>query len=254
MNIFKSICRLFSTKNNLIIQLSILALAGLGAVCFVNSVSLFWPNYFYNIFAPIKDDNIGAVFCITGLMIFIFFTGYKFKYASAILKNENADLPSISLDCFPIFLKILPVFIVWGFYYLSFYIGIAVLFGFPSLVELLVYLILLIIVPFINLILIIFSKDFKYDKVFFSPLFLIQVIKKTYIQVAILVLSTGLIVFAASLLMKYIFAYNPNMNLKYSEIKYALLTICFFSYLQEVINLGYFRSAAQIIRDRIFKQ
>lgn len=251
MNIFKSLCKLFLTKHNWITQLSIFAIAGLGAISFVNTVSLFFPNSFYNIFAPVKNDTTGAVFAILGLMIFIFFTGYKYKFTSQILKDGSIDLPSISLDCFVIFSKVFPLFLVWAIYLFLLCFAGDLLFGYPSIEGLFIVLLTLVFLPFIHLIFVVYSENFTYKKEFFNPVFMFKLIKTTYAQIILLIICTGIILYTGSSLTQYIFSHIPNFDFKYSEVKYALLTICICWYFQEVLSLAYFQSVAHIIKQKV---
>lgn len=254
MNIFKSLCKLYSTKHNWITQLSIFALTGLGAISFVNTVSLLLPNSFYNIFAPVKNDAIGSVFAILGLMIFIFFVGYKYKFTNQILKDGSIELPSISLDCFVIFSKVFPLFLVWAIYLFLLCFAGDLLFGYPSIEGLFIILLTLVFLPFIHLIFVVYSKNFTYKQEFFNPIFMFRLIKMTYIQILLLIISTGIILYAGSSLTQYIFSHIPNFDFKYFEVKYALLTICICWYFQEVLSLAYFQSAGHIIRQKYLKQ
>ena len=62
------------------------------------------------------QETISSLAFPLGVLIFIFLYGYYYKYAGDLFKDDNCQIPEVSLNCFMVFAKMLPVMIFWNIY------------------------------------------------------------------------------------------------------------------------------------------
>lgn len=247
MNIFKIIKELYTGKENLVAQTAIFALVGIMAISFNEVISVFTGNTLYAIFTvPGSDETI--IFSMLGIMIFIFFTGYIYKFIHENYECEKAQLPTISMDCFTCFAKIIPVIFVWGIYLgLAGYLGL-ILFG-VNHIEFYAYAIfLLVILPFINMVFVRFAKDFKYNLNIFNPLSVAKIMKKTFVQVFLFILQFIALGAIISFLSGLGFKASIDAPSRIAQLLCVLTVLCVSSYFQQVLNLAYYKGLTEIIK------
>lgn len=247
MNILKIIKELYSGKENLIAQLTIFALIGIMSISFNEVISVFTGNTLYAVFTTPSNEEV-VIFSMLGIMIFIFFTGYLYKFVHDSYKNEVTALPSVSMNCFTTFLKVFPVMCVWGIYLgILAFAGIA-LFRIYEVQFYLYFAFLLILLPFINMVFIKFSKDFKYDLKIFNPVHVVFIIRKTFFKVLLFVLqfiTLGLII---SVINGFLLKTAINGQSRTIQLILVLTVICTCSYLHQVLNLAYYKGLTEIIK------
>ena len=253
MNILESVKDLYKGEDNKATHLSIFALTGIMAVAFVNITSLFIGNSLYSVFsAPRSEYIIG--FSILAIMLAIFFTGYKFKYANKLLENEESPLPTISMDCFMIFAKILPFIIIWITYFIIFCILLGIIIGTVPLKSKMVGYLVLMLLPFFNAIFILFSQNFKYRKFLFNPALIFKIIKGTYIKVFLLIFQFIILFFCVFMCFKYLFKIPYVCNTRLFNLIFVLALTCLSGYAQEILNLTYFNGLTKIVREYLAKE
>jgi len=244
MNILKIIKELYTGRENLVAQMAIFALVGIMAISFNEITSVFTGNTLYAVFA-VPTNNEVILFSLLGIMIFIFFTGYSYKFVHENYKNETTQLPTISMNCFTAFIKIFPVMFVWGLYLgVMGFIGLKI---FNNRIELFIYAIfLLILLPFINMVFIRFAKDFKYSIEIFNPLIIVKIMSRTFVKVFSFILQFIIVGFLTSSLFICIrFTVNGS---RFMQIISTLAIICVSTYLQQVLNLAYYKGLTEIIK------
>lgn len=251
MNIFKSLIELFTGWHNFVVQMGLFALSGIASIAFVNVITLFFGNSLYSVFIS-PNNSHASIFAIIGFMIAIFFIGYQYKLAKDVLNNNDIKLPTISLDCFVIFSKVFVMFIPWSIYLFILHSAGVLLFGIPSLGEFLIFWLVIFLIPFIQMILIIFSKDFIYQIDLFKPLILLKLIKKTFFPILIVLLQFIILFIVMSIGVLYLYKYCAQVQIKYYKMQYILLATAFAWYLQTILNLTYFKTLAKIVNKYYF--
>ena len=252
MNILESVKNLYKGEDKFALHLSIFALTGLAAVSFVNIVSLFLGHSIYSIFS-VPSDEEAIIFSVLGIMIFIFFMGYRYKYAKKLLENENSELPSVSMDCFSIFVKMFPLFLLWGIYYFIFYIMFGTILGIAHIKSLFIWSLPILLLPFINCIFIIFTQNFKYELSALNPIELFGIIKKVFSPVIILIIQLTLLFLAIIICFKYLFKFPYLCESRYAQLTIILFITSLSGYIQEITALAYFNSLTGIIKEKILK-
>lgn len=245
MNILKIIKELYTGKENLVAQATVFALVGIMAISFNEITSMFTGYTLYSVFAVPSNTEI-IIFSMLGIMIFIFFLGYSYKFVHDSYENETTELPSISMNCFTTFIKVFPVMFVWGLYIgFMLFLGLNI-FG-TARIELYIYSVfLLILLPFINMVFVKFAKDFKYSREIFNPLIIVKIMSKTFTKVLLFILQFILVGFLISLLGICIrFSVNGSRTVQIISI---LSIMCIAAYLQQVLYFAYYKGLTEIIK------
>ena len=247
MNILRIIKELYTGKNNFIAKLGLFGLIGIMAISFNEIVSAFTGYTLYAIFSMPSDKEI-IFFSMLGIMIFIYFTGYIYQFVHESFENEQTRLSSISMNCFTTFLKMLPVMFVWGIYLgLIFFVSYTLFY--INKLEFWVFLIFIIaILPFINMVFLIFAKDFKYEYKLFSPIILVSIIKKYFVKVFIFLIQFVIIGALLSTVSAFLFKYSFSWQTRHMQLLYILLLLCISSYFQQVLNLAYYKGLTDILK------
>jgi len=247
MNILKILKELYTGKDNLIAQITIFALVGIMAIAFNEVVSVFTGNTLYAVFT-VPSNNEVIIFSMLGIMIFIFFTGYIYKFVHENYEFETASLPSVSMNCFITFVKIFPVMLVWVIYLCVMGLLGLFLFGTTS-IKFYVYLtFLLIILPFINMVFIKFSKDFKYSLRIFSPLIIAEFMKKAFMKVFLFMLQFVVLGLIISGINVFLLKLSMEGQSRTVQLISVLTTICIISYAHQILNLAYYKGLTEIIK------
>lgn len=253
MNILKSIKNLYKGENRIAIHTSVFALAGIVAIAFVNIASLFLGHSIYSIFSVPKDQE-AIMYSIIGIMIFIFFTGYKYKYAHQLFQDENSGLPSVSMDCFAIFAKIFPIIFLWGAYTFIFFIIIGTIFGAITIKGAIPALIFTFLIPFVNAIIILFAEKFEYSSVFANPLLVFKIMKKTFTPIFLWIFQFVILFIIILICFKYSFNYAYTHQTRLYQLITTLFLTCLSGYIQEIFYLAYINGVVKILKDNYFKQ
>lgn len=253
MNIFRALKNLYTGEDRVALHISILALAGILAVAFVNVISVFFGNSIYSVFITPKDSEL-IVYSLTCIMIFFFFAGYNYKYVNSLFKDINSSLPSISMDCFVIFSKIFFLSFTWGLYFLIFSILSAVIFGIAITKFIFTWILTPFIIPFTVLIYILFSQDFKFRKDLFYPSLVFKIIKKTFTPVIIVLIQFLILFCILYICFNYIYHYAFGLKTRFLQLNIILLMTCISGYIQEILNLACLGALTEIVKDKFITQ
>ncbi len=247
MNIFGIIKELYTGKDNLIAHLGIFSLVGIMSIALNEVISVFTGNTLYAVFTVPSNCEV-VIFSMLAIMIFIFFIGYMYKFVHDSYETEFTSLSSISMNCFTSFIKVFPVMFVWGLYLgLMLFIGF-VLFGTKN-IEFYVYLgFLFILLPFISMVFVKFAKDFKYSKNIFNPLILAEFMRKTFVQVFLFLLQFVAIGILVSIINVFLLSISMDGHTRTEQLILLLSIICVISYVQQVLNLAYYKGLTEIIK------
>lgn len=248
MNILRIIKELYGGKENLTAQFGIFALAGIMAIAFNEVISVFTGNTMYSVFVAPSNAEV-IIFALIGMTVFLFFAGYMYQFVHENFKSDDTVLPSISMNCFVTLLKTFPIIFVWGLY-----IGLALIVGHIFLnisrLEFFVFLtFLLILLPFINIVFLLFVKNFKYQKKLFNPLVLVRLMQKTFVPVFIFIIQFFCVGIILSIISGILFQFALLEQSRNIQIVLILLILCVNTYTQQVLYLAYYKGLTQIIKN-----
>ncbi len=221
---------------------------------FLNNIVnfLFGYNVLNNFFgyAP-KFELEVAINFVVGTLLIIYSLGYVYNYGHKLLNDEiSSSLPEPTFEAFSSFAYMLPVLLVWGCY--GFILGAIgfMFFKLGTFNNYLYYSILLCFLPFVNIIFLIFSKDYLYKTKFFNPLFVFKIINRTLFRVLKLCIGVFFVnitfVFIA-LGVVYYAHYVENEVLKFCI---NLFGLCLGGYFLNILNYVYTQGLVKIIKEK----
>lgn len=254
MNVLSYLRNIYAGRENLSVHFGLFSLIGIMTICLHNIFSSKLNNMFSGIFgfAPCARFELFLNTC-GGVFLLFFTLGYIFNYAHN-LYNDKTSLPEISMDSFSIFFKVLPIILTWGIYFIILFLLGMSLFRFGSFLSLIYFASLFSVFIFVNIIYVIFAKDFQYKADYFNPLYIIKVINCSSGPLILLSIELLLICILPVFLLYKIF--NASFTIDYENISLGLrwMVLCITVYLINVIHYVYVNGLVEIIKERIYKE
>lgn len=197
------------------------------------------------------QDTISSLAFPLGVLIFIFLYGYYYKYAGDLFKDDNCQIPEVSLNCFMVFAKMLPVMIFWNIYmFAGIFVGLG-LFKLGTFASYIYFGLLGLIGIFVNLIYIQYSKDLKYNKKFYTINTLKNIILKTFLPVISATIQI-IILFGITVYLFYQFYIHLSIIKNHGYYLGSILFgMCITTYIISLIHLLYVKKLVRIARDKL---
>ena len=248
MNIVNSLKYIFTGRENLLNQLSIFSLIGIMVIYLNNCISAAIGTFYSSFLGYPPSDKLVITFnMVAGIVIGIFIFGYTYKFAMNLFKDNKSKLPDISLNSFVVFVKALPVTIVWGIYYLFLFLLSLIFFRIGTLGFYLYNLMILFLYPFVLMICYLYSSGMKKD--IFSPLFLFKVIENNIKKVA--PLNGQIVVFfvISLIIIVKIFEFSDYFAMLRSfQLGLRIFALCILFYILYIIQLIYAHNLVEILK------
>lgn len=251
MDIFKDLKTIYFGKFSFYRNISLFSLLGILFMAFNRYLSFITNNVFADFLGFVNANNIELfLYLFVSLLLFIFFIGYYFKFINNI-SNDVFDLPDFNLSCFEAFIKIIPLFFVWGIYFIILAMFALICIPITSWVFHVYFAILICSIPFINLIFVSFAKNFKFDKILLNPFLILVVLDKAlgeviYLTVKILIFS----IIPAAFVYLLIFLSSKTNNVELHAIL-RTFALCFGGYFSYIISLLYAMGLAKISKNKL---
>lgn len=242
MNVLNYLKEIYCDKKSLFIQVSLLSLIGIMTISGCEYLTYILGNLFSAFLGYATGSHyVLSIELFVFLMLLIFFSGYLYNFSNNVF-NKDSKLPDLSLAGYQSFVKMLPVFIVWIIYLM---ISLIILFIGLRAESVLFYTYLSIVIcilPFINLIWVLYSKDFVLNRKYFSILFLLKVIDKTFLSMVNLVAQTIIVGILPTLIISGIIKYSNTIKHTSFQLGLRLGGICSSVYVLYILflvfNLG----------------
>lgn len=251
MAILRILKSIYTGKNNLLNHISIFSLLGIMTLALNNVFSSYLGNIYSGFLGFAPSDKLElSLDLIVGLMLWMFFTGYSYNFANSCYK-KNDGLPVLSLFSFSVFLKMLPIISVWTLYVVFIALLGGVFIPFTSPYFYVFYSLIICTLPFVNMIYVIFAKDFIFTPKFFSPKILFKVIDKTLGDVIFLAIKI-LLASVLPAVIVYLFFYFAKVEpSQYIKLGLRLLGVCSGVYFVTVIQYLYQGCLVEIVQCKI---
>lgn len=249
MEVFKFIKNIYSGEKVLEKHITLFSLTGIMVLlfcCYGASVgNILFPNIFI---APPESPLVSTVELFTGLLIFIYLTGYSFYFSNSKFAHIELGIPEFGyLKPFTAFIKILPVFLVWLLYYTAF-VAIGII-AFLNIDQIgLVYIfgaVMICVIPFILLMFVDYSKNFHFRRKFFNPFSVLKYIDKAlgdiiYLSVEVFILF--------SIVTAGIF-YITTFKISSDSVRLAvwLMSACIWVYFVLIFKYTYYTGLVKIV-------
>jgi len=255
MNIFCYIKDLFASKNNLLMQVIIFSISGIIAICLNNCLGAVIGSYYESFLGYAPVSNIEQIIdFILAIMLILLMFSYGYVYSSRFLNTEGSlNLPEVTMTSYIVLIRIIPVIVVWLFYFWAAFILGKFLFAKNGLLLVIFEFLVLLLLPSVFLLLVSFSKDFMYRKIFFNPFIIFSIIKKYMLKNFIILIQVFFLNIVSLALVIGVFYIASKFKLPLSQVCIRILGLCIGVYLINIINLAYMRGCAGlIIHDEVF--
>lgn len=251
MNVFKTLKNLYSVKDYLYTHISIFSLLGIMTLCLNNILLSYFGNVYSNYlgFAPSNKFELFLNLFI-GLCLIFFFIGYVCEIIQKSFDDE-ISLPKLTLESFSLFVRSLPVVIVWGLYFgFMLMLGVSLI-PITSPLFYIYFSLLLCFVPFIQIIFAMYIKKSELKAEFFQPLLIVQVMDKTLGSVILLwlqILVVSVLLYGVVYLIFNFAHYFPSA---YVQLSIRMLGLCIGVYFFNIVIYVYNKCLVGIVKNKL---
>lgn len=251
MNVIKTLKNLYSEKDYLFTHISIFSLLGIMTLCLNNILLSYFGNVYSNYlgFAPSNKFELFLNLFI-GLSLLLFFVGYVCEIIQKSFDDEMY-LPKLTLSSFSLFVRFLPVVIVWGLYFVMLLILGFSLLPITSPLFYIYFSLLLCFVPFIQIIFVMYIKKSELNPVFFQPALVVQVMDKTLGPVILLWMQIMVVSVLLYGIVYFIFNSAHYFSSAYVQLSIRMLGLCIGVYIFNIINFIYSKGLVSIVKEKI---
>ena len=239
MEIFRFLKGIYSGKDNLLNHIIIFSLSGILAILFSKCCAYYFGIFYFGY--PLTSGWLVDICLSFMVCVALFFFGYLYSYSNNIYKNDNSNLPNIEFTAFDSFIKMIPITLFWGAI-----VGILVFLGLiffnlqKEFFESMFYFsCIFILIPFVNVIFALYSKNFSSKLALYSPLAPFKIMSKTFVPVVLLTIECIILGSMLLLVLHKLFIFSnkiPNPNIQIglrlfvlSLGVYMLNIICYFN-------------------------
>lgn len=218
--------------------------------CLASLLGSFYESYFG--YAPVSEIEISLNFLLA-IMLILLMISYGFVYSSRMLNTScSPNLPEISLSSYVVLIRLLPLFFVWFFYVAG---ALYLLeFIFPAgFLRFICKSFIIVLVPFVWIIFIYFSRNFEYKRTFFQLQTLFLIIKQYGVKVISLFLQVFIWFLFLIFLMYWIFNFAEKIQNPLHQMILRIFALCFLTYGLNVLNLSFLRGLVDFINKNDIK-
>ena len=188
---------------------------------------------------------------ILSIMIILFMIGYGYNYSNSIFKEKN-ELPDITLKSYIYFIKMVPIILIYTAYTLFLiFIGLSAFNLKQNTHMAILYLtIILFFMPFVQIILLIYSKDFKQNLKLYNPATIFKILPKTISPIINFLIYLIPVFFIFILVPYYICEYSNNLVNFPLKLCLRILSLTFWIYFIQIIYYVYLQGLVNIIKSK----
>lgn len=255
MEVLNQLKSIYKGKNAISNHITMFAILGI-VVILLNNIVASWgaSAMFFDFFAVAPSSKFELWISLTAcLVLMIYLFGYDCKFLNSRYTNEEGELPQFDLVPMIIFFKSFGIFILWNLYYL-----VALVFGIifilPTNNSILIYLLsslLVCSIPFMNLILVKFTSDFKYSKDVLLPSSIFRYIDKCFIPIVGAILGIIILALVPSYIVFFVAKCAHKISVEPLRLSVYLANVCVFVYLIAILKFVYLGTFVKIIKAKI---
>ena len=251
MNVIKTLKNLYSEKDYLFTHISIFSLLGIMTLCLNNILLSYFGNVYSNYlgFAPSNKIELFLNLFI-GLSLLFFFIGYVCEIIQKSFDNEMV-LPKLTLESFSLFVRSLPIVIVWGVYSVLMIMLGGVLIPITSPLFYIYYSLLLCFAPFIQIIFVMYIKKCEIKAEFFQPSLIVQVMDKTLGSVILLWMQILVVSTLLYGVVYLIFNVAHYFRSAYVQLSIRMLGLCIGVYFFNIVTYVYNKCLVGIVKNKL---
>lgn len=251
MDIFNYLKTIYQSKISIYNHVTLFSLLGIMTISLNSYLAFLFGNLFGDFlgFAPSTQFEI-FLNLFVGLSIMCFSVGYYYKYINNMF-NNNYALPELTLSAYIVFFRCIPLFFVWFFYLLVLSCIGFLLLPFNTFLFHLFFTIILCLIPFIGLVFISFSKDYKYRADLFNPFIILWILDKSLGSVIFLTCKIIILAILPVLGIYTLFNYAAVVGDVMYKLGLRLLGICISVYCFTVLSYIYTMGLVKISKEKL---
>lgn len=237
MGIINYLKNIYCGKDNILNNIILFSLSGIWAISW-GKCCAHYLNSFYFGYLPASEWVINICTFLV-IMISMYIPGYLYNYSHILYKEESLLLPEVKMDAYLAFFKMIPILLFWGINITILVFWGLILFNIQEdFIKMMLYYVLLgCLIPFINVLYVLYSKKFETSMYLFNPINLFNILHKTFVPVVILTAKCAIILGIIFVILYKLFIISNNVantNLQHA-MRLLFLTCCI--YFANTVNL-----------------
>lgn len=258
MEVLNQLKSIYKGKNALSNHITLFAILGI-IVILLNNIVAAWgaSAMFFDFFAVAPSSRFELWISLTAcLVLIIYLFGYDCKFLNYRYTNDYGELPPFDLVPMTLFFKSFWIFILWNLYYLV-ALAFGIMFILPTNNSILIYLLsslLVCSIPFMNLILVKFTADFKYSKDVLLPSSIFRYIDKCFLPVVGAMVGIFILSLVPCCVAFFVAKWAHKISVEPLRLSIYLANVCIFVYLIAILKFVYWGTFVKIIKSRILNQ
>ncbi len=249
MDIWNYLKNIYSGRENLLTHIILFSLCGILAVVFskfsASYLGIFYLGY------PLTSGLMTYVCSFLMIIISMFMFGYIYSYSNALFKDPKSKLPDVNSEVYVAFFKMLPIVLFWFLIIIMLiFLGLSIFSLQSEPIKSFVYnFLLLFLFPYINVIFVLYSKDFNLKPALYKPLNFIKIIRKIGFPITVLVFKCIILLYVIVEIVLKLLSLSSNITDINTCIGIRILILSMAFYLISVLNYIYVSGVVKSTED-----
>ena len=240
-----SLTKIFSGKSSFLNNVTLFNVVGIFSIAMVNISSYIVGSGYSMVlyFVPIETGEF-ILNLIIATVSGVFLNGYIYQAVHANFKDDFV-LPEMTFKTITTYFKMFPLLIAWAVYFLGFD------FIFQNIIGDWSKMLILCLIPFANLLWILFAKDFVFKKQYINPKSLFKIVNKTLVNIVSCAFCSFLLFLTAGFTSLALFKISQSfLTLEYI-LFFKLLGVCISIYLLYITQLFFNLELSEIVKTKL---
>ena len=253
MEALKYLKLLYSGENATKRHITLFSIIGLIVLMWNNVISAFGNNLIYPFITTVEITNVELFLeLFFGVCLLFLLFGYEYVFIHKVMNENTTELPELESDSYSVFFKMLPIFILWQFYYtVVSVVGGGVLAVIKNSVASYIFSsVMLCLTPFVFMVFINYAYDFKVRKEIFFPWTIIKYLNKSMMDVIKFFIEfcivAALPVFALIGFFDWFFSIQDPTQ----KLCATLICLCVASYVFVIFKYVFSLGLAKIVKEK----
>lgn len=253
MEAYNYLKQIYSGKRAIYNHLTLFSMLGI-MVIFLNNLAASWGSSLYiDIFAIPPSSTFELwVALLGGGLIALYLFGYSYQYAHSLFKRDECSLLEFEFIPFGTFFKVFPMFFLWQNYVILSTVVLTLIILALDKVMLLYLLsaIVIVLLPFVQMILVSFCSRFKYRLKFFYPWTIFKYVDKAFSDVVKLFVQVLLLALLPFLMIAVGVVVSTYITNEIGQYALELACLCFGVYFFAVLKYVFSAGLVRIIKEK----
>lgn len=246
--------QLYSGKDVWRKHLLLFSVVGITALLLNNVASAFTNNILSDQLTVAPNSTVELLLEFGfGVILWFHIFGYEYKFLSDIMNDRDITIPEFDDDILLTSFKMVPIFLLWQIYFVavSFFTGIYTIATQDLVYYFLAGTLLLFFTPFVFMIYVKFSKDFKYSRDVVIPWYIARYIDRGLVDVVIWSIKFGAYALLPAAFFVGYMDWAIHLTSQLPRLIAYLGGLCVSSYVFTIFKLIYGLGMAKIVKEKV---